>query len=97
LVVAEDTGDLVHLVSGVAGEDEAPRLIVPNTALILHLDVIGVNLLSWKHIECTVIVSPKEDTSSAVMPRPVSHVQLSGWELRLVRRRVCWRGSRGAP
>ena len=86
MVVAEDTGDLVHLVSGVAGEDEAPRLIVPNTALILHLiirflsfprllshillylDVIGVNLLSWKHIECTVIVSPKEDTSSAVMP-----------------------------
>ena len=31
------------------------------------------------------------------LPRPVSHVQLSGWELRLVRRRVCWRGSRGAP
>jgi len=68
LVVAEDAGDLVHLVSGIAGENEAPRLVITNTTLILHLDVIGVDLLSWKNIECTVVISPKEDTASAVVP-----------------------------
>ena len=37
LVVAENTGNFVHLVSCIAGENEAPSLIVPNAALILHL------------------------------------------------------------
>jgi len=68
LVVAEDAGNLVHLVSGIAGENEAPGLVITNTTLILHLDVIGVDLLSWKNIECTVVISPKEDTASAVVP-----------------------------
>ena len=30
--------------------------------------MIGVDLLSWKNIECTVVISPKEDTASAVVP-----------------------------
>ena len=38
LVVAEDAGDLVHLVSCIAGEDEAPCLVIANTTFILHLD-----------------------------------------------------------
>ena len=74
--------------SGVTRENEAPRLVVPNTALIFHLrtfrceifqnlhlklfmfylDVIRIYLLSWKHIECTVIVSPIENTSTTVVP-----------------------------
>ena len=37
LVVAENTGNFIHLVSCIARENEAPRLIVPNAALILHL------------------------------------------------------------
>ena len=37
LVVAENTGNFVHLVSCIAGENEAPSLIVPNATLILHL------------------------------------------------------------
>lgn len=38
LVVAEDAGDLVHLVSCIAGEDKASRLVITDTAFILHLD-----------------------------------------------------------
>ena len=38
LVVAEDTGDLVHLVSCIAGEDEASCFIITDTAFILHLN-----------------------------------------------------------
>ena len=38
LVVAEDTGDLVHLVSCIAGEDEASRFVITDTAFILHLN-----------------------------------------------------------
>ena len=30
--------------------------------------MIRIYLLSWKNIECTVIVSSKENTSSAVVP-----------------------------
>ena len=73
--------------SCIAGENEAPRLIIPNTAFIFHLmlqniitfllllrniyfylNVIRIYLLSWKHIECTVIVSPIENTSTTVVP-----------------------------
>ena len=87
LVVAENTGNFVHLVSCIAGENEAPRLIIPNTAFIFHLrlqniitffllfrisyfylNVIRIYLLSWKHIECTVIVPPKENAASAIVP-----------------------------
>ena len=38
LVVAEDARYLVHLVSCIAGEDEASRLVIADTAFILHLD-----------------------------------------------------------
>ena len=38
LVVAEDAGYLVHLVSCIAGEDKASRLVIADTAFILHLD-----------------------------------------------------------
>ena len=38
LVVAEDAGDLVHLMSCIAGEDEAPCLVIANTTFILHLE-----------------------------------------------------------
>jgi len=81
LVVAENTGNFVHLVSCIAGENEAPSLIVPNAALILHLDVIRIYLLSWKHIECTVIVPPKENAASAIVPRAISHAELSRRQL----------------
>ena len=30
--------------------------------------MIGVYLLSWKNIECTVVISPKEDTATTVVP-----------------------------
>ena len=35
---------------------------------MFYLDVIRIYLLSWKHIECTVVVSPKENTATAVVP-----------------------------
>lgn len=44
LSVAEDTGHPVHLIGGVIGEDEASGLIISYTALILHLDVVGIDL-----------------------------------------------------
>ena len=98
LGVTENTGNLVHLVSGVTRENEAPRLVVPNTALIFHLrtfrceifqnlhlklfmfylDVIRIYLLSWKHIECTVVVSPKENTATAVVPNGNSTLVSNG-------------------
>ena len=46
LVVAENTGNLVHLVSCIAGEYEAPRLVVPNTAFIFHLNKFGFKNVS---------------------------------------------------
>ena len=46
LVVAENTGNFVHLVSCIAGENEAPRLIVPNTAFIFHLTTFGLRNIS---------------------------------------------------
>jgi len=42
--VAEYTGNPVHLVGGIVGEDEAASLVIANTALVLHLDVVGVDL-----------------------------------------------------
>ena len=42
--VTEDAGDSVHLVGRVARQDEASCLVIANTALILHLDVVGVDL-----------------------------------------------------
>ena len=35
---------------------------------MFYLNVIRIYLLSWKHIECTVVVSPKENTAPAVVP-----------------------------
>ena len=35
--VAEDARHPVHLVGGEAGENEAPRLVVADAALVLHL------------------------------------------------------------
>lgn len=67
LVVAEDTGDLVHLVSCIAGEDEASCFIITDTAFILHLDVIRVDFLFRKNIESAVIIAPVKYASSTVM------------------------------
>jgi len=93
LSVAEDAGDLVHLVSRIAGEDEASRLVVADTALILHLDVIRVDFLFWENIERTVIISAEEDAASTVVPGSVPHADLSGRQLALLGRG----GGGGAP
>lgn len=66
--VAEHAGDLVHLVGCIVGENETPSFIIPNTALIFHLDVIRVNLLPRKNIECAIIISSEENAPTAVMP-----------------------------
>ena len=38
--LAEDAGHPVHLVGGVARQDEDPRLVVADAALVLHLDQV---------------------------------------------------------
>lgn len=68
LVVAEDAGDLVHLVSCIAGEDEAPCLVIANTTFILHLDVIRIDFLFREDIKSTIIIAPEKYASSTVMP-----------------------------
>jgi len=67
LVVAEDAGDLVHLVSCIAGEDKASRLVITDTAFILHLDVIRVDFLFREDIKSAVIIAPEKYASSTVM------------------------------
>jgi len=67
LVVAEDTGDLVHLVSCIAGEDEASRFVITDTAFILHLDVVRVDFLFREDIKSAVIIAPEKYASSTVM------------------------------
>ena len=49
--VAEDAGHPVHLVGGIVGEDEAAGLVVANAALVLHLDVVRVDLRPGQHVE----------------------------------------------
>ena len=49
--VAEDAGHPVHLVGGVVGQDEAPGLVVADAALVLHLDVVRVDLRPGQHVE----------------------------------------------
>ena len=49
--VAEDARHPVHLVSGVVGEDEAPGLVVADAALVLHLDVVRVDLRPRQDVE----------------------------------------------
>lgn len=66
--VAEHAGDPVHLVGCIVGENETTCLIIPNTALVLHLDVVRVNLLPRKNIECTIIISSQENAPTTVMP-----------------------------
>jgi len=39
-VFAEDAGHPVHLVAGVTRQYENPRLVVPDAALVFHLDVV---------------------------------------------------------
>jgi len=68
LVVAEDAGYLVHLVSCIAGEDEASGLVIADTAFVLHLDVIRVDFLFGEYIKRAVIIAPEKYTSSTVMP-----------------------------
>ena len=42
--------------------------ILTHRNIYFYLNVIRIYLLSWKHVECTVIVSSKENTSPAVVP-----------------------------
>ena len=49
--VAEDAGHPVHLVGGVVGQDEAPGLVVADAALVLHLDVVRVDLRPGQDVE----------------------------------------------
>ena len=65
--IAEDTGHPVHLVCGIVGEDEASGLIVANAALVLHLDVVRVDLGPGQHVEGAVVVSSQEDAAPTVM------------------------------
>lgn len=65
--VAEDTGYPVHLVGGIVGEDEAAGLVVADAALVLHLDVVRVDLRPGQHVERAVVGPSEEDASSAVM------------------------------
>ncbi len=37
--LAEHAGNAVHLVGGVARQDEDPSLVVPDAALVLHLQI----------------------------------------------------------
>ena len=65
--IAEDTRHPVHLVCGIVREDEASGLIVANAALVLHLDVVRVDLGPGQHIEGAVVVSSQEDAAPTVM------------------------------
>jgi len=67
--VAEDTGYPVHLVGGIVGEDEAAGLVVADAALVLHLDVVRVDLGPGQHIEGAVVRASEEDASPTVMSR----------------------------
>ena len=65
--VAENARDPIHLVGGVVGEDEAAGLVVADAALVLHLDVVRVDLGPGQHIEGAVVRASEEDASPTVM------------------------------
>ena len=65
--VAENARDSIHLVGGVVGEDEAAGLVVADAALVLHLDVVRVDLGPGQHIEGAVVRASEEDASPTVM------------------------------
>jgi hypothetical protein len=65
--VAEDAGDPVHLMCCIVGEDETPSFVIPDTALVFHLDVIRVDLLPRKNIECAIIISSQKNATTTVM------------------------------
>ena len=66
-MVAHHTRDLVHLVAGEAGQDEDPGLIVPDAALVLHLDVVRVDLMLGQRIKRAVVHAALEDATSGIM------------------------------
>ena len=65
--VAENARDPIHLVGGIVGEDEAAGLVVADAALVLHLDVVRVDLGPGQHIEGAVVRASEEDASPTVM------------------------------
>jgi len=72
--VAENARDPIHLVGGIVGEDEAAGLVVADAALVLHLDVVRVDLGPGQHIEGAVVRASEEDASPTVMSRPFHDV-----------------------
>lgn len=42
---AEDAGHAIHLVLAECGQQEGSRVVVAVTALVFHLDVVGIDLV----------------------------------------------------
>ena len=64
---AGNTGHAVHLLRGERRQDEDAGLVVANAALVLHLDVVRVDLGPGQHIEGAVVRASEEDASPTVM------------------------------
>lgn len=62
---AEQAGGAVQLVRGQRRQDEAARLVVAVVALVLHLDLVRVELEPGQHVEGAEIEPPSEDAIAA--------------------------------
>lgn len=62
---AQQAGGAVQLVGGQRRQDEAARLVVAVVALVLHLDLIGVELDPGQNVEGAEVQPPGEDAVAA--------------------------------
>jgi len=65
---ADDARHPVHLIGSEGGEDEDTRLVIAHGALVLHLDVVGVDLVFGQHVEGAVVGSALENAPSGIVP-----------------------------
>ena len=67
--VAEHAGYFVHFVAGQIGQNEDTRLIIANTALVFHFDMVRIDLLLWKYVEGTVVQPSLENAATGIMSK----------------------------
>ena len=66
--IAENAGYFVHFVTGQIRQNEDTRLVIANTALVLHFDMVRIDLLLWKYVEGTVVQPSLKNAAARIMP-----------------------------
>ena len=67
--IAENAGYFVHFVTGQVGQNEDARLVIANTALVFHFDMVRIDLLLWKYVEGTVVQPSLENAATGIMSK----------------------------